>query len=110
MLNVMRIVFCVQIGVLFLNMVLSGTYNGNWFPIDAFTNFMTQALIIGFLNIGVLWYTFGMGKAINKRKIYGEKYTRIMIPSFVFILFADIFFVIFSIFEGGMFRGWLSRK
>ena len=31
-------------------------------------------------------------------------------PSFIFILFADIFFVIISIFKGGIFRGWLSKK
>lgn len=110
MLNVMRIVFCVQIGILFLNMFLSGTQVGNWFPVEAFSNFVTQALIIGFLNMGVFWYTFRMGKSIDKREKCGEKYTRILIPSFVFILFADIFFVIFSVFEGGMFRGWLSKK
>lgn len=110
MLNVMRIVFCVQIGVLFLNTFLSGTQTGNWLPVDAFTNFITQALLILFLNLGVFLYTFQMGTAINMAKSCGEKYTRILIPSFVFILFADIFFAIFSIFEGGMFRGWLSKK
>lgn len=110
MLNVMRIVFCVQVGILFLNILLSGTQTGNWLPVDAFTNFVTQALVIGFLNLGVLWYTFRMGRTINKGDACGEKYTRILIPSFIFILFADIFFVIFSIFEGGMFRGWLSKK
>ena len=110
MLNVMRIVFCVQIGILFLNIFLSGTQTGNWIPIDAFLNFITQAFVIGFLNLGVFWYTFRMGKCINKRTVNGEKYTRILIPSFLFILFANIFFVIFSIFEGGMFRGWLRRK
>ena len=110
MLNVMRIVFYVQVGVLFLNMFLSGTQTGNWLPIDAFINFATQALTIGFLNLGVFWYTFRMGTALNKGEICGEKYTRILLPSFVFILFADIFFTIFSVFEGGLFRGWLSRK
>jgi len=110
MLNVMRIVFCVQIGILFLNIFLSGTQNGNWLPMDAVMNFVTQALLIGFLNLGVLWYVFRMGRAIHKRESSGKKYTRILIPSFVFILFADVFFVIFSIFEGGMFRGWLSKK
>ncbi|MBR2049632.1 MAG: hypothetical protein IJ957_02880, partial [Rikenellaceae bacterium] len=39
MLNVMRIVFCVQIGILFLNMFLSGTQTGNWLPAAAFENF-----------------------------------------------------------------------
>lgn len=110
MLNVMRIVFYVQVGILFLNMFLSGTQTGNWLPIDAFKNFFTQALTIGFLNLGVFWYSYGMGKAINNGKNSGEKYTRILIPSFIFILFADIFFTIFSIFEGGLFRGWLSKK
>lgn len=110
MLNVMRIVFCVQIGILFLNMFLSGTQTGNWFPLGAFENFITQALLIGFLNLGVLWYSFRMGRAISKGETSGEKYTRILIPSFVFIIFADIFFVIISVFEGGMFRGWLSKK
>lgn len=110
MLNVMRIVFCVQVGLLFLNVFLSGIQDGKWFPTDAFINFVTQTLVIIFLNLGVLCYTFRMGRAINKVENCGEKYTRILIPSFVFILFADIFFVIFSIFEGGMFRGWLSKK
>lgn len=110
MLNVMRIVFCVQIGLLFLNIFLSGVQTGNWLSADAFMNFATQALTIGFLNLGVLWYGFCMGRAINRGEACGEKYTRIMIPSFVFILFADIFFVIFSVFEGGIFRGWLSKK
>lgn len=110
MLNVMRIVFCVQIGLLFLNIFLSGVQTGNWLSADAFINFATQALTIGFLNLGVLWYGFLMGRAINRGEACGEKYTRIMIPSFVFILFADIFFVIFSVFEGGIFRGWLSKK
>ena len=110
MLNVMRIVFCVQIGILFLNMFLSGTQTGNWLPAAAFENFASQALLIGFLNIGGFWYAFRMGRAISTGNICGHKYTRIMIPSFVFILFADVFFVIASVFEGGIFRGWLSRK
>ncbi|MBQ0166297.1 MAG: hypothetical protein KBT02_04210 [Treponema sp.] len=28
----------------------------------------------------------------------------------IFILFADLFFTITSLFQRGMFRGWLSRK
>ena len=40
MLNVMRIVFCVQIGLLFLNIFLSGTQTGNWLPMDVFVNFV----------------------------------------------------------------------
>lgn len=110
MLNVLRIVFLVQVGLLFLNILLSGLNYGNWLPLDAFTNFATQALTIGFFNLGVLWYSFRMGLAIKNGTPCGKKYTRILIPSFVFILFADIFFVIISVFQGGFFRGWLAKK
>lgn len=110
MLNVLRIVFLVQVGILLLNFVLSGVQYGNWFPVGALSNFATQALTIGFFNLGVLWYTLRMGIAINKGTSTHNRYTRILIPSFVFILFADIFFVIISFFEGGLFRGWLSKK
>jgi hypothetical protein len=33
-----------------------------------------------------------------------------MVPSFVFIIFADIFFIVVSLFQGGIFRGWFARK
>jgi len=32
------------------------------------------------------------------------------VPSFVFIIYADIFFTIMSLFQGGIFRGWLAKK
>ena len=59
---------------------------------------------------GVLFYLIRMGLKIRKSAPAGKKYTRILIPSFIFILFADIFFLIISLFEGGLFRGWLARK
>ncbi|MBQ6886884.1 MAG: hypothetical protein IJN54_05185 [Lachnospiraceae bacterium] len=110
MLNVLRIVFLIQAGILLLNIVLSGVQFSNWLPMDALWNFVTQALMITFFNLGVFWYSLRMGIALNKGHLCGNKYTRIMIPSFIFILFADIFFVIISFFEGGIFRGWFSKK
>ena len=110
MLNVMRIVFYVQVGILLINLLVSGILYANWFPVGALLNFTTSALAIFFLNIGVFWYTLKMGIAINKGEKSGNKYTRIMIPSFIFILIADIFFVIISFFQGGIFKGWLSKK
>lgn len=110
MLNVLRIVFLVQVGLLFLNILLSVINSGSWLPVGAFVNFATQALTIGFFNLGVLWYSLRMGIAIGKGASCGKHYTRILIPSFIFILFADIFFVIISVFQGGFFRGWLAKK
>lgn len=51
-----------------------------------------------------------MGSSVSRGAFFGKRYTRILVPSFVFILFADVFFVIISLFGGGLFRGWLARK
>lgn len=110
MLNVTRILFIVQIGLLVLNILLNGIQNGNFLPADAFKNFAEQVIVLAFLNLGVFFYIIRMGGAINKGRFFGKKYTRIMIPSFVFIIITDIFYTIISTFQGGIFRGWLAKK
>lgn len=110
MLNVTRIMFFVEIALLVLNTVLSAVNTGNFFPKDAWISFGENAALLLFFNLGVLFYLARMGNHINKGTHSGKKYTRILIPSFIFILFADIFFIIISFFEGGLFRGWLAKK
>ncbi len=110
MLNVTRILFAVDIAILLLNIVLSVAQTGSFFPKAAWISFGENAALLLFLNLGVLFYLARMGASILKGAFSGKKYTRILLPSFVFILFADVFFVIFSLFEGGLFRGWLARK
>ena len=108
MLNVYRIVYMAQIGLLLLSLVLNATHGES--SLGALRSFGENTAIILFLNLGVLFYLIRMGACIRKGAFSGKKYTRIMLPSFVFILFADIFFVIISFFEGGLFRGWLAKK
>ncbi len=110
MLNVTRIVFVVQVAVLALNVILSVVQTGNFFPAAAWQGFGENALLLLYFNLGVLFFLARMGRAVNRGESAGKGYTRILIPSFVFILFADIFFVIISVLEGGVFRGWLARK
>lgn len=110
MLNVYRIVYLVQIGLLLLSVLLTLLNSGSFYARDAFANFGQNTAVLLFLNLGVLVYIVRMGRFIRKGACAGKKYTRIMVPSFLFILFADIFFVIFSIIEGGIFRGWLAKK
>ena len=110
MLNVTRIVFLVQIAMLALGVVLSVARTGNPFPKDTWISFGENAALLLFFNLGVLYYLGRMGRFIRKEAYSGKKYTRILIPSFVFILFADVFFIISSFFQGGLFRGWLARK
>ena len=110
MLNVTRILFIVDIALLVLNIALSAANTGNFFPKEAWISFGKNALLLLYFNLGVLFYLARMGFCIRKGTSFGKKYTRILIPSFIFILFADIFFLIISVIEGGLFRGWLSRK
>ena len=110
MLNVTRILFFVNIGLLLLNTALSVFRTGDFFPKDAWISFGESAVLLVFFNLGVLLYLGRMGRFIRKGASAGKKYTRIMVPSFLFILFADIFFIIISLFQGGLFRGWLAKK
>ncbi len=110
MLNVTRILFVVDIALLLVNTVLSAVNTGNFFPKDAWISFGENAALLLFFNSGVLFCLARMGRSLRKCAFFGKKYTRIMLPSFIFILFADIFFVIVSLFEGGLFRGWLAEK
>lgn len=110
MLNVMRIMIFVELGILLLNILINGVQLGNWLPMSALSEFASEILWILFLNAGVIWYSLRMGSALNKGRFCGKKYTRILIPSFLFVLAANIFFVVISVFKGGIFRGWLSKK
>lgn len=103
MLNVMRIMFFVYAGIFILNMIISGLA-------AALPIFAEQLVTILFFSFGAIIYCLRLGSAVNRGTTCGIKFTRILLPSFVFILAADIFFVIISIFQGGIFRGWLSRK
>ena len=110
MLNVTRILFMVDVALLLLNTLLSIIHTGNFFPKGAWISFGENAALLLYFNLGVLFYLARMGSFIRKCSSAGKKYTRILIPSFIFILFADIFFIIISLFEGGLFRGWLAKK
>ena len=110
MLNVTRLLFVLDIALLVINTVLSIVNTGSFFAKGAWISFGENAAILLYLNLGVLIYLARMGRFIGKRAYAGKKYTRILIPSFIFILFADIFFIICSAFEGGLFRGWLAKK
>ncbi len=110
MLNVTRILFLVNIGLLALNTLLSVISTGSFFPRDAWISFAENAALLLYFNLGVLYFLVRMGCHIRKGTFSGKKYTRILIPSFIFIIFADIFFIVISFFEGGLFRGWLAKK
>ncbi|NLW69883.1 MAG: hypothetical protein GX061_02210, partial [Eubacteriaceae bacterium] len=106
----MRIVFVLQIALLVLNIALSFIQTGSLFPRQSVISFVENTLLLLAFNIGLLWYTMRMGIKIPAGENFGEGYTRIMIPSFIFIIFADIFLTVSSLLEGGIFRDRLSKK
>lgn len=110
MLNVLRIMFVVYLGLFLLNAALSGAGTGNWLPSEAVWNFAEQSGMILFFHLGVFFHSVRMGIAVNKRQDCGVKFTRVLLPSFIFIFMADLFFAIISLFKGGIFRGWLKKK
>ena len=110
MLNVTRILYFIQVGMLILNLLFNGISTGDFLPVGPLQSFLKNVLWLLYLNLGVLFYLIRMGRAVRKREEAGKRYTRILVPSFIFILFADVFFIILSFLEGGMFRGWLAKK
>ena len=107
MLNVERIMIPVMFGLMLVNMCLNAVQGGNVLePVFSFGISLGELVL---LCCGIIAFTVRLAAHISKGSHAGKRYTRIMLPSFVFILFADIFFTIISVFQGGCFRGWFSR-
>lgn len=85
MLNVMRILFFVFLGLFLLELILG-------VPLNAALNSLAENLgVIVFFQIATFIYFIGMGIAVSRRNYFGVKFTRVMMPSFLFILVADLF-------------------
>ena len=109
MMNVMRILLVVYLGIAILRTVLIGISEG-MFPIRPWIVYGKQIVEVLLLGCGIIPFDIWLAICINRKKEYGKHYTRIMLPAPVFILCADIFFAIISTIQGGIFRGWFSKK
>ena len=106
MLNVERIMITVMFGVMLLSVLLNAAQGGD--ILDPVLSFGKSLLGLLILACGIIAFGIRLAVHINKGTDAGKRYTRIMLPSFVFIVFADIFFIILSVFQGGIFRGWFT--
>ena len=109
MMNVLRILITVFFILMLVNILL-GLLFEHAFNVSYIIQFAKQALEVLIFGCGIITFDIWFATCINSRKEFGKHYTRIMLPSFLFIIIADIFFVITSVFSGGIFRGWLSKK
>ena len=110
MMNVMRMMIVVFLGLTALKMVITGINTGNFPEMGFIYGFLEDLAVVLLLGSGIIIFDIWLAFCIRRKKAYGKHYTRIMLPSFVFIICADLFFTIISIFKGGIFRGWFSRK
>ena len=107
MLNVERIMIAVLFGLTILNTIMQAAEGKDILePISSFAVSVAELLV---LTCGIITYLVRLVWHVNRGTQAGKRYTRIMLPSFVFILFADIFFTIISALQGGLFRGWFAR-
>ena len=107
MLNVERIMMTVMFGIMLLNVLVQAVQGGDALePVKSFGLSLLQMVV---LCCGIIAFLIRLVCHINRGADAGKRYTRIMLPSFIFILFADVFFTILSILQGGIFRGWFSR-
>ena len=106
MLNVERIMITVLFGLMLLNVFLCAAQGQDILePVRSFGISLLELLVLA---CGIIAYLVRLTRHISKGTDAGKRYTRIMLPSFVFILFADIFFTIVSVLQGGIFRGWFT--
>lgn len=110
MLNVTRVILMVQAAIFFALYLISGIQTGKFWNTGYLAAFLPNAGVFLFLNAGVISFLLLMGLHINKASFFGKHYTRILIPSLVFVPCANVFFFILSLFQGGLFRGWLAKK
>ena len=106
MLNVERIMITVMFGLMLLNVFSAAVQGGD--VLDPVLSFGKSLLGLLILACGIIAFGIRLAVHVNKGTDAGKKYTRIMLPSFIFIIFADLFFIIISVLQGGIFRGWFS--
>jgi hypothetical protein len=83
------------IGV-FLNMVSGKPVIDN----VLLTGFSRSMIMWLFFSGGMLLYEFTLSWAIKNKKSISNKYTRVMLPSLIFIIAADIFMALNALFHG----------
>ena len=99
MLRVLGIVYPILITVVLLQMVLS-LFSTGTIPSDLVGSLAVQIGTWLFLNCGVLLYLFQLSLAVRKQKTMRNRFTRVMIPSVLFVPVADLFMLLSSLFHG----------
>ena len=99
MLRALGVLYPILIGIILLQMALSffstSTVSG-----ELWRSLTIQIFTWLFLNSGVLFCMVRLSSAIRRERVLANQFTRVMMPSFLFIPIADIFMVLSSLFQG----------
>ena len=99
MLRFLAIVFPIILSGYLLNALLLVAL-GYPVPTELWLSLLSNGLIYGLLNAGVLFYLPQLAWNVRRGQVTKNRFTRAMIPSFIFIPCADAFMMLSSLFHG----------
>ena len=108
MLQVLGIVYPILIGIILFQTALS-LFSAGTVPGELWLSLAIQTFTWLFLNIGVLFCMVRLSSALRKGRVLADQFTRVMVPSFLFIPIADIFMILSSLFHGRFLFALLKR-
>jgi hypothetical protein len=101
MLHVLYKITLIWSGLQFTIGVITNIVNGNPFLNNALLlDFTNSMIIMLFFYSGMLFFEFILALAIRNKKSIKNKYTRVMLPSFIFIIVANIFMALTGLLHG----------
>ncbi len=101
MLHVLYKITLIWSSIQFTIGVITNIVNGNPFINNALLlDFANSMIIMLFFYSGMLFFEFILAWAIRNKKSIKNKYTRVMLPSFIFIIVANIFMALTGLLHG----------
>ena len=89
------IVFAVMIGI---NLVKYGM--GVAVTFSAWRPLLVNLAVYLFFHVGVIYCMARLSAGVRKLRKTKNRYTRVMVPSFLFVIMADIFMILTALFNG----------
>lgn len=100
MIFVLMFVILVQLVILLIG-IISNAISGA--PVlNALRSFVPSLISWLFFNAGVLFFTARLARAVRRGATTKNLYTRVMLPSFIFLVVADIFMALMALFKGNL--------
>lgn len=100
--------WCKRAGITLFQMAFS-LFTAGVVPSGAWHSLAIQTVTWLFLNSGVLFCMARLSSAIRRKRRLSDQFTRVMIPSFLFVPIADVFMILSSLFQGRFLFTLLKR-